>query len=138
MHYRVLDRHVISCISIRMIKRYVHFSLSVLKHLPVSWCCYFDECPSFIVHFIYLFPLSKQVVLISGETGCGKTTQVTTSLLCVFLWYLFSHFVCLTCLRRIPSFTFDSVIWITLMALLFTYCWFFFFWRLLIYFLFIT
>lgn len=33
---------------------------------------------------IFLSRVSMQVVLISGETGCGKTTQVTNSLFCLY------------------------------------------------------
>lgn len=38
-----------------------------------------------VLVLIFLSLVSKQVVLISGETGCGKTTQVTNSLL--YLYY---------------------------------------------------
>ncbi|KAF9682853.1 hypothetical protein SADUNF_Sadunf05G0151300 [Salix dunnii] len=45
---------------------------------------------------------SHQVVLISGETGCGKTTQVTNSLLC--LLYGTSNMACRNC---VPQFLLD-------------------------------
>lgn len=45
-----------------------------------------------------------QVVLISGETGCGKTTQVINSLLC--LLYGTSNMACTKCVSEIAFLVF--------------------------------
>ena len=66
-HYLFIDIHVLfpQYINWHMHAAAVFFSLLICFNVSIV-CCF-----------------SKQVVLISGETGCGKTTQVANSLLCL-------------------------------------------------------